>query len=248
MKRICLSIILYAFFFSNCSHDKKQIASNVHRIISDTLANAIIQKTERNYASLHNYFDSGKTIVSFYNNNHPFKKALLFKTSYSNTGLFNFEYYEVGNSNSLYVINKNSENIVQSWWGITNQLKTHSSLESPLAASTGVSSSTSILIPKLLLRTKILGKANIFHNMQNPILTSTETVNGFVCYKISEADTMNKILSVWIDKEKLLIRKVETDNVVKDFRVRTTYQFFPFIPEKVDKELFTFKPYREVSL
>lgn len=87
----------------------------------DSAAAAIINKTENNYAALLNYFDSGKVIVSFYNNKHPFKKALLFKTSYTSSGLFNFEYYEVGKSNSLYVINKSLDK-VRSWWGVTNEL------------------------------------------------------------------------------------------------------------------------------
>lgn len=82
-----------------------------------TSAVTIINKSKAAYANLPIYLDSGKVVESMYNNDHPSKTAKVFRTAYTNTSEFNFEYYEVGKSNSLYTINRSS-GVVKSWWGV----------------------------------------------------------------------------------------------------------------------------------
>ena len=69
-------------------------------------ATEVINKSKAAYGTIQTYFDSGKVVSSFYNNSRPHSNAKYFKTSYSSNGLFNFEYYVLGQSNSLYVINQ----------------------------------------------------------------------------------------------------------------------------------------------
>jgi len=209
---------------------------------------SIISKTENKYANIETYFDSGKVVSSFYNLPHPFSNAKLFKTSYSNTGLFNFEYYELGKSNSLFVINRSLNNKVQSWWGITDKLKTDASLSIPLNSARGVSSLTSTLIPELLFpNNKISGK-NIFKSIADTKLASIEEINGNSCYKIVGQGKLGETIEIWISKKDFLILKIEIDKKVKDFNVKSSYQFFPYNLKGANAELFKFKPNRQIIL
>jgi len=206
----------------------------------------IIKSVKTTYGNLNTYFDSGKVVSSFYDLPHLFSSAKLFKTSYSSNGLLNFEYYELGVSNSLYVINK-SNNKVQSWWGITNEIKTYPSLNVPLAAATGVSSTSSILIPKLLL-TKEVSAKSIFETIVEPKYIRKELINGTSCFVIGAKGKLDEDIQIWIGDKDFLLRKVMTDKKVKNFRVKATLQFFPYQPLKSNNSLFVFKPNRQIEL
>lgn len=206
----------------------------------------IISKSKTAYGSTKTYFDSGKVVSSFYNNARPFSNAKIFKTAYSRTGLFNFEYYDVGRSNSLYVINQNMK-LVQSWWGITGKTISYSSIANPLAAAAGVSSSLSALIPRLLFFTTGEGKT-----MLDPMVpakdVTKEIINGASCFVVKGKGVKGNDLHFWIGDNDFLIRKVITDSEVKDFKVKSTYQFFPYQPARSMPELFVFRPNRQVEL
>lgn len=230
--KLCLLFIAFEFSI-NCL-----FAQNITEIIS---------QSEAKYKGSKTYFDSGKAVNYFYNLPHPFSNAKIFKTAYSKIGLFNFEYYVLGNSNSLCIIHQGEDKKVQSWWGITDKLETDQSLLFSLYAQKGVSSSTSTLIPELLYAFNNT-YGNVFHTIKDPALQSTEDVNGKLCFKIVGNLKTEGTIKIWIAEEDYLIRKIETDHPVKEFRVKTLYQFFPYEVKKTDTGQFVFKPYRQITL
>jgi hypothetical protein len=80
-------------------------------------------------------------------------------------------------------------------------------------------------------------------------LDAPEDVNGNYCYKIVGNYFKGEgTLKIWIAGKDFLIRKIEIDQKVKDFRVKSTYQFFPYSLKGTDSDLFKFKPNRQIIL
>jgi hypothetical protein len=244
----------------------------------------ILNKSESVYANLKIYTDSGKVIQSFSEMAHPHKTAEFFKTAYANTGNFNFEYYNEGKSNSLYIINR-SANIIKTWWGITNETKTQANMNLALAGASGVSARTAYFIPGLLLTKDLKEKANIYHTLiKQPVLLGYEAIKGIDCYKIKGTDNRGETI-IWIAKKDFLIRKVETEtkinpakliaglhkldsiykarhikskanvasliqrtSTLKEFKVTSTYLYFPSTHGKDNSILFKFRPNREAAI
>ena len=210
-------------------------------------AQEVFAKSQKVYENAVFYLDSGKVFQQFYDLPQPFEKAKYFKTAYDKKGRFNFEYYEVGLSNSLMVINRNANNVAQSWWGIGNQTQNNQNLDKLLSSAGGVSSRTSIQIPGLLLTNhKLLGES-IFLSTKNAQLDTDETVNGILCHKIKGSGFGGSVM-IWIAKDSYLIKRVESDQKVSNFRVKSTFDYFSSLPTNLDNDVFEFRPNRKVKM
>jgi hypothetical protein len=261
-----------------------------------TSAAAIFNKSKTAYANLTTYLDSGKVVESTYNTEHPNKTAKVFRTAYTNSGGSNFEYYEVGKSNSLYTINKSS-GAIKSWWGITNKITTPATINLALAGATGISSGTAAIIPNLLLTKDF--QYNFYTSFTSQTINVSEKVGIIDCHKISGV-VMSRVgpVTVWIGKKDFLIRKIETDYKIspeknqiflrkidslnevrhkgdtawlkneavrkaatarrnaimdstrsmRDFNVKSTYLFYPYVLKKMNPDLLKFRPNREIVL
>ncbi|MDB5159243.1 MAG: hypothetical protein JWR50_3950 [Mucilaginibacter sp.] len=198
----------------------------------DTLKAAdIISKSENAYAHLKTYADSGKLIQTMVVNGMESKTALIFKTAYTNTGGFNFEYYTVGKSNSLYTINR-TDNVVKTWWGITGQESTPKGISNAIAAAAGVSSSTSTIIPELLMPNDFKMR-NCFQLLKTYTLAGVEPVNGKACFKI-KGDGAFGITAIWVGKKDFLIMKIETEKVIDPAKVEANSLKIARLMEKKD--------------
>ena len=173
-------------------------------------ADSVINLSVKAYARLKNYSDSGKLIKTFIGD-HPHKSAIVFKTAFINTGDINFEYYEPGNSTSLYTINR-TNNVVKTWWGVLNRTATPDNMPRALGAALGVSGGTSMIVPELLL-TSDFKKNNLFRTLTKRTIVAEEKVNGKDCYKIT-GTTLRGPMTIWIAKKDFLIRKIQTAYVV----------------------------------
>ncbi|MET0570724.1 MAG: hypothetical protein ABWZ79_04815 [Pedobacter agri] len=200
MKNI-LTVLFFAFF-SNVvlAQTNNKVALSVQQIF---------EQSKKNYASLKTYLDSGKVITEFYNKEIPGKSSIKFRTAYSKLNGFNFEYFVPNNSTSLYIINKTG-NVVKSWWGIRNRIESPTSFSAAIGAATGVSSSTSSIIPGLLFPMELKEK-NIYTNIKASI-SGSENVNGHGCYVIEGKRFENEVIKLWISKTDFMIRKIYTDS------------------------------------
>lgn len=203
--------------------------------------NTVLSKTESAYLNMKTYLDSGKVVSYYYDNGRPNSDVMLFKTAYSDDGSFNFEFYQLGQDN-LFIVNKDATNKVQFWDGT----KTRNELDfaRAMAGSVGISKSASIMITNFLMP----GAAgtyskSIFKRLIEPKLAASEVINGNTCYKITGSDNRGSVV-IWISQKDFLIRKVETDHPVSNFKVKTTFQFFPYTLKTANKDVFAFRPRR----
>ncbi|KLT63867.1 hypothetical protein [Pedobacter sp. BMA] len=200
MKNILIVFLLTFFSQVVFAQNNVNVALSVQQIF---------EQSEKKYASLKNYLDSGKVITEFYNREVPSKSSIKFKTAYSKTEGFNFEYYIPNKSNSLYIINKTG-NVVKSWWGIRNKVESPVSLSAALSAAAGVSSSTSYIVPAVLFPEEWKEK-NIFKNVK-AVVSGSENVNGEECYVIEGKRSEHEAIKLWISKTDFMIRKINTDS------------------------------------
>lgn len=111
----------------------------------------------------------------------------------------------------------------------------------------GVSSFSSALVPALLMPEEKLIPSTVFDYITDPEIVSTVLVNKVECYKITGSGvSLRGSWIVWISKEDMLIRRAENDRKVKEFNVKTRYNYFPYI--NTDQSAFVFRPNRKVSL
>lgn len=206
----------------------------------------IIENTEYAYSNTARYLDSGKVVSTFKNAGiRPTSTAIYFKTAYLNTGPFNFEYYKLGQSNSIYIINRDKNKIVKSWWGINDKTRTYASIEEALNTARGVSTLASTMIPKFLFaKSGILG-LNIFNEMRDRILLQEEIINNVLCYKLSGSYKTGTAV-IWIGQKDFLIHKVDIDQTIKNVEFHTEYFFTPY--DSPDNAEFQFRPNRTVKL
>lgn len=238
--KILLVLLIIAISFA------QEGFSNTSYQSTDTLnAASILKKSAERYAELKTYLDSGKVIRHFYKNNSPHKSAIYFKTAFSETGDFNFEYYEPGKSNSLYTVNR-TEKRVQSWWGITNKIITNRTLAMSLAAASGVSSRTSTIVPQLLSPEDFTGKKGVFNSF-TPSQSSSESVKGIDCYKIMGKGLVNETMTFWIGKRDFLIRKIETDKSINSKSTRAKADSILEIKFKLDSSSLQKRSDRETN-
>lgn len=206
----------------------------------------LIERTGDAYAKTVRYLDSGKVVSTFKNAGiSPTSTAIYFRTAYSDAGPFNFEYYKLGQSNSLYIINRDKKRMVQSWWGINNKTRTYLTLDEALAAAQGVSTLASTMIPKfLLVKDGALG-LNIFNEMRDHLLLQPEMINKTLCYKLSGSYKTGTAI-VWIGQNDFLIRKIHIDQTIKNIEFHTEYFFTPY--NSSDNAEFQFRPNRTIKL
>lgn len=171
---------------------------------------------------------------------------MLFKTAYSDKGSFNFEYYTL-RSTDISILNRDADKQVKVWQGFANRLISGQAFNLAMAGFVGVSSFSSVLVPALLMPEEKLIPSTVFDYITDPEIVSTEPVNKVECYKIAGSGvSLRGSWIVWISKEDLLIRKAENDRKVKEFNVKTTYNYFPYI--STDQSAFVFRPNKKVSL
>lgn len=199
-----ISILLFLTLFSN-------VVLAQHNVKVALSVQQIFEQSEKNYAALKTYLDSGQVITEFYNKEIPAKSSIKFKTAYSKPNGFNFEYYIPNKSTSLYIINKTG-NVVKSWWGIQNKIESPVSLSAAIATATGVSSSTSNIIPGLLFPEEWKQK-NIYTNIQ-AVISGSESINEHECYVIEGKRFENEAIKLWISKTDFMIRRIFTDSKV----------------------------------
>jgi hypothetical protein len=206
----------------------------------------IIKLCEDVYRKTEFYQDSGRVFIEIYNTEFPNEKALYFKTSYSQNGLFSFEYYESGHANSLFTMVQDSTGKTKSWWGVTQEIDDKTELDHVLSGQHGVSSTVSTNIPNLLFSDSTA--YYLFKTFKPTKLLEFEKINGENCYKIYGKRFQTEEIIYWISTSSLLIKKIFRDTPVTNFRVRTTYDYSSYTPIAISKDNFIFRPFRKVKL
>jgi len=209
-------------------------------------AATVVQKTEYAYSTTSRYLDSGKLVVTVTNAlKTPTSTAIYYRTAYTTKGPFNFEFYKLGQSNSLFIVNRDNVGNTNCWWGINDKTRKYDHLLDALAEAQGISTLTSTMIPKFLFARDGKRGPNLFKEMYDLILLQQENINGIECYKISASYKTGSAI-VWIGQTDFLIRKVEMHQIMKGIDFLTEYFITPY--QTTNDAEFRFRPNRSIKV
>ena len=185
----------------------------------------IIKRVEKEHANLSTYRDNSTATMN-YTTANPYTVVKQSKLVYSGDGRFRYEYYEVGKADTRYIIHRDANMKVTSWWDVTDVLREHDSLEDPLAAATGVSDGTAFHVPALLLPDEFDGH-NLFKTLTRLSRGEDSVIDGDNCYLITGYNNSDDLCSIYILKDTYLIRRYSDSHEYENFDFARVIDFNP---------------------
>jgi hypothetical protein len=189
-------------------------------------AQQIMDRTISVYATCNSYVDEGEVRTIFLQRNGRRTVLKPFTTAFVRPSDFRFEYKERWGEDewNSYIIWKDAES-VKTWWSIKPGVETPPNLSLALAAATGVSSGSAATVPRLLMPEMTMG--NRIKSLSELKLIGEEEVNGRNAYKIEGTDSRERTVTLWVDRESLLIVKIYQTNTFPTFETETTTTYKP---------------------
>ncbi len=220
--------LAFALMLSGCRKDNGDDLSD----------DDIIKRVVKEHANLSTYRDNS-TATMTYTTANPYTVVKQSKLVYSGDGRFRYEYYEVGKPDTKYIIHRDANMKVTSWWDVTDVLKEYDSLEEPLAAATGVSDGTAFIVPALLLPDEFDGH-NSFKTLTRIERGEDEVIDGKACYLITGYNIFDDLCSIYILKDTYLIRRYADSHKYETFDFERVIDFHPEINVTISDSEFLF--------
>ncbi len=237
MKFIKLHYLIFFLILFSCEKDE-EIPVQAPVIIT---ADSLMLKVEDVYSSAISYRDTGIVSTNFITDEIRLVEKP-FKTAFLRSGLYRYEFHEIGKENSRYLIHRGETGIVSKWWDITGEIEIKESLSLAIAGATGVSSSSAFHIPSFLLPDE-LGFTNVLRRLENKEIIGSESIEGNDCYKLTGSHEYDgDIYTIWIQKNNFLLRRISDGHQFDTFRTETTIDILGEINIEMDDSEFEFDP------
>jgi hypothetical protein len=104
--------------------------------------------------------------------------------------------------------------------------KNEPDLITPIARLTGISSGSALTIPRLLMP-YLLNAGRSIMSLTELKPVAEESLDAVAAYRIEGKDFQGTPVTLWIDKERLLILKIYQKKRIRDFEVETTTTYKP---------------------
>jgi len=175
------------------------------------------------YASCSSYRDTGVAVTLL----GSMTMTTAFKTAFVRPDRFRFEYHQRPSRllpGSRMIVWKERAD-VRVWWTVGGKVEAKESLDLALAGATGVSSGTAHTIPRLLMPRVVSGLS--LAELRGLSIVGEGNVAGDVCVRIrgQHPRSSGTWYTLWIEKGRHLIRKLEDQEEVKGatgMKLRTT--------------------------
>ena len=232
MKFIKVGYLIFFLILFSCKKDEE---------IPIITADYLTLKVEEVYSSAISYRDTGIVSTNFITDEIRLVEKP-FKTAFLRSGLYRYEYHEIGNENSRYIIHQDENGVVSNWWDITGEIEIIESLALAIAGATGVSSCSAFYIPSFLMPDE-LGFTNVLRRLENKEVVGSESIEGKDCYKLTGShDYDGDIYTIWIQKNNFLIRRISDGKQFDTYRTETTIDILAEINIEIDDSEFEFDP------
>lgn len=210
----------------------------------------ILLGMKKTYRGCRSYRDTGEVRVSGSVEGGSFASRLPFATGFVRDGAFRFEFTDqgLGERESRFIL-WSSGGQVRAWWEAQGGERRVASLSEALGAASGVSAGASLRVPGLLLPNRV--ESAFF--LGAPERLADDVVDGASCYRIrgtgretpyrlitgsTSAIVEDERLTVWIDRNSLLLRRVEERRTLSTYSTVTVTSYVPEIDVEIpDREL-----------
>lgn len=212
MPKVCISILTFTIFLS------LNVSNALADCIPSSEADSVVLRMVKKYQSFIDYRDTGNVLSGV--SDTKFERT--FKTKFEAPDKFTFEWVEKDSyfKSKHYKVWGENQTAFYSSWGSENVEKLPTS--KALSAAHGVSGGVAFqVLPWMLFQQdpcKYIGRTN------NKIINNEKYQgnDAFVIKRSKDSDNYNKI---WVEKETLLLRKIETHNFYKNTNFISVIQF-----------------------
>jgi outer membrane lipoprotein-sorting protein len=212
-------------------------------------AENVLEKMAETYRGCRSYRDSGLARTVFFSDRGKRTVEKPFTTAFVRPDRFRFEYLDRRGDEEFdrYLVWRSGPD-VRTWWDVTPGVETQASLDHALGGAAGVSDLASRRIPELLMPAE-LGPWWLpgLVDLQRIEDADVEDVR---CYRIRgtlERGERAEQVTLWIDRECWLLRRVEEQRRFDDFRTERTTDYAPEIDVEIDASLLVFDPPTETT-
>jgi len=179
------------------------------------------------YATCNTYIDEGEVRTIFHQPNGKRTVSKPFSTAFVRPSEFRFEFKDRRGEDewNSYIVWKGADS-VKTWWSIKPGTETPPNLSLALAGATGVSGGSAMTVPALLMPEMTMG--NRIKSLSNLTLIGEEEVNGNTAYRIEGTDSRKNTLTIWVNRDTLLIVKIhQTNKLPNGVETETTTSYKP---------------------
>jgi len=199
----------------------------------------ILLKMKRTYAACRSYRDTGEVRTSSTTDGGHFGSELPFATAFVRPDRFRFEFTDqgLGERRAKYIVWVSGDE-VRSWWDAQPGVRQPGSLGEALQVAAGVSGSSSVRVPEMLL--PAIGG-------ESAVLLGAERIEdgddrGVECFRIRgksrptpytltmgkrQVTVKDESVTLWIDRASFLLRKVEQNRTFQSYREEATTLYSP---------------------
>ena len=214
--------------------------SFANRSLADGLtAVDILSRMKKVYANAHTYQDKGlvKVVIRFPERDHTVIKP--FTTAFIRPSRFRFEYKEIEPmvKTSKFIAYQNGQDI-KAHWDLDEGVSQITSIGEALAAAAGISGGSARTVPTMLLPEESHFRNAILF-FSSPKRATDEVIAGIDCYRIEDPNDYRG-LTLWIDKEEFLLRKMYKYQNHKDSRAETTTTYQPILNGEITDKMLEF--------
>lgn len=205
----------------------------------DPQARRVLDRMSSVYANCKTYQDSGVVKVLFVRDGGNHETERPFTTAFVRNDRFRYEFKDLVGSDHYYryLIWSDGKD-VRSWWDVKPGIDKPSSLNSALNDADGVSGGSARTIPAFLL------PRQVWPHLGDTIITvqlDDANLDGIECFRVTGKYANNPI-TLWIDKQSYLIRRIDQRMKVEDFIAETTTTYTPVMDGDVEEKLLKFDP------
>ena len=206
-------------------------------------AEEVMARMVKTYADARSYRDEGEVTLVFVDASGRQTQKKPFATMFVRPKLYRFEFTERGTFEEpkRYVIwSDAAPDRAKTWWTIQPKVR-EDSLARAAGAAAGVSSLSSLTIPRLLMPQTIQGQSPA--DLKGFLgLVDIENVDGVPCDKVEGTNLRGDVDTVWIDKASSLVRKVSGTSKILKASVEQTTVYRPQVDVEIAAKEFAFEP------
>jgi len=203
----------------------------------DLSAAEILDQVAKVYTQCRSYIDTGVVTTVF---RKPFKHTdkKPFQTAFVRPDRFRFEYRDrFMFTESNYIIWQDGDDI-STWWNLHHpNVQKPAALVDAVGAATGVSGTSSINIPALLLPDRIKGPS-LTKSVDAQRIDDT-WLDGVPMYRIHSSQPASR--TFWIDKTTFLVRRIEMQAQLRTGRMEQTIDYHPTINIDIPDQFLAFR-------
>jgi RNA polymerase sigma factor (sigma-70 family) len=201
-------------------------------------AKEILERMVKAYTNCKSYRDSGLVKTLFVENGGNRTVEKPFTTAFVRPDRFRFEYRETtGDRQMRFIIWSNGKK-VQTWWDVQPGIDKPESLALALGSAAGVSGLSSLNIPQLLLPDQ-MGWSRLA--LTEPKRARDGKLGKVDCFRVEGKYGGNPI-TLWIDKQTYLVRRIDEQAKFDNFRTEQTTTYDPAIDGKLTDKMLAFDP------